>query len=109
MQIPVTSASDSTAAGRRPQLQLFTRARLLTMSAASGAGSAINVDAADSVAAAGERIVAIGSGAELRRRFPEAQVHDLQGRLVTPGLIDCHTHIVHGGDRSAEIDRKSVV
>jgi imidazolonepropionase len=106
MQIPVTSASDAAARGSRPQVQLFTRARLLTMSAAGGTGSAINVDASDCIAAAGERIVAIGSGAELRRRFPEAQVHDLQGRLVTPGLIDCHTHIVHGGERSAEMERR---
>src|SRR5579863_3016794 len=106
MQIPVTPASDSAASSGRPQLQLFTRVRLLTMSAASIPGSAIDVDASDSIAAAGERIVAIGSEAELRHRFPGAQVHDLQGRLVTPGLIDCHTHIVHGGERSAEMERR---
>src|SRR5579863_7609640 len=105
MQIPVTPASDSAASSGRPQVQLFTRARLLTMSAASSSGSAISVDASDSIAAAGGRIVAIGSEAELRRRFPEPQVHDLQGRLVTPGLIDCHTHVVHGGERSAEMER----
>ncbi len=29
-------------------------------------------------------------------------VHDCQGRLITPGLIDCHTHLVHGGNRANE-------
>lgn len=32
--------------------------------------------------------------------------HDCEGRLVTPALIDCHTHIVHGGDRAQEFEMR---
>jgi len=92
------------AAGSSPAT-LFTGGRLLPMSDGSDS-RADNDDSVDSIAAADGRIVAIGSEAELRRRFPDAQRLELQGRLVTPGLVDCHTHIVYGGDRSAEMGRR---
>ena len=45
------------------------------------------------------RIAWIGA----RRDAPEAaREHDCGGAWLTPGLIDCHTHIVHGGNRSDE-------
>src|SRR5450432_3603352 len=34
--------------------------------------------------------------------FPDAVVHDVQGRWITPGLIDCHPHLVFGGTRVKE-------
>jgi imidazolonepropionase len=33
-------------------------------------------------------------------------VYDAQGRLITPGLIDCHTHLVFGGNRAAEWEQR---
>jgi imidazolonepropionase len=52
------------------------------------------------------RIAWVGPRAELPG-LPESlarEVHDLAGRWLTPGLIDCHTHLVYGGDRAAEFE-----
>ena len=52
------------------------------------------------------RITATGSLHELQQQYPQADLIDAGGRLVTPGFIDCHTHIVHAGNRAAEIERR---
>lgn len=52
----------------------------------------------------GENILALIPEADLPSNLPAK--HDLQGRLVTPGLIDCHTHLVFGGDRAAEWEQR---
>ena len=33
-------------------------------------------------------------------------VHDARGALITPGLIDCHTHLVYGGNRAGEFEQR---
>ncbi|MBO0165705.1 amidohydrolase family protein, partial [Vibrio alginolyticus] len=35
-----------------------------------------------------------------------SQTIDLQGQLLTPGLIDCHTHLIYGGNRANEFEMR---
>lgn len=51
------------------------------------------------------RIVWVGARADLPDH-QATEVDGLDGRWVTPGLIDCHTHLVFGGDRSGEYERR---
>lgn len=55
-----------------------------------------------SVAVEGGRIAAVAPFAELERRFPGATIVDCGGRLLTPGLVDSHTHLVFGRPRYEE-------
>jgi imidazolonepropionase len=50
-------------------------------------------------------VVWIGPRADLPDH-EATETHALQGRWVTPGLIDCHTHLVFGGDRSGEFEQR---
>lgn len=53
------------------------------------------------------RIVHAGPEAELPLTLLEgAEVIDCEGRWITPGLIDCHTHLVHAGDRANEFEMR---
>ncbi len=41
-----------------------------------------------------------------RKEAPAAESVDCGGRLLTPGLIDCHTHLVYGGNRAQEFEQR---
>lgn len=61
------------------------------------------------IAIAGDRIVCVGTEADVRAEIGDAQVVetlDVGGRLVVPGLVDPHTHLVHGGTRENELALK---
>lgn len=45
-------------------------------------------------------------GAEVPAQYADLTVEDMAGRLITPGLIDCHTHLVHGGNRAREFEMR---
>ena len=86
---------------------LLTNATLACIDGSSGYGlrenAALLVD--------GERIAWIGSTRDCpvsstSNSASDVEVYDCAGKLVTPGLIDCHTHLVYGGDRADEFERR---
>ncbi|MGH6959117.1 MAG: imidazolonepropionase, partial [Dongiaceae bacterium] len=90
-----------------PWDSLWTNGRLATM-AAGGTAAANPYGAIEGAAIAVKdgRVAWIGLLADLPGEPARAarQLHNLGGRWVTPGLIDCHTHLVHGGDRAHEFE-----
>jgi imidazolonepropionase len=58
------------------------------------------------VAVRAGRIVAVGPAAEAGAAIPDAPIRDAGGRLVTPALVDCHTHLVFGGNRAREFEMR---
>lgn len=84
-------------------LRLFRNARLATLDPAR---PGLGIVEHGAIAAKEGRIVYAGSQAELPARLAarSAEVIDCEGRWVTPGLIDCHTHLVHAGDRAHEFE-----
>ena len=58
------------------------------------------------VAIRNERIVAVGSGEDLKGKFAADRTIDCRGRCLCPGFVDAHTHSVFGGDRAAEFEMR---
>lgn len=83
-------------------LTLYRNARLCTLDGAHGWGlideGALLVE--------GEKLRWVGSASELPSDVAAERTHDLGGALVTPGLVDCHTHLVYGGQRADEFEQR---
>jgi imidazolonepropionase len=83
-----------------PADHLWKNARLATMRADLGGLGVIE----DGIIAARDgRILYAGPASDAPSLNP-VTVTDCQGRWITPGLIDCHTHLVHAGDRAHEFE-----
>lgn len=80
-------------------VQVWTNCRIATM---QPGGAAYGLIEDGALAVEDGRIAWVGSGEKVP--FPTARAHDAGGALVTPGLIDCHTHLVYGGDRAREFE-----
>ena len=97
--------SESLPASPREWDQLWIDARLARMCANDGAAYGAIEDGALAVRAG--RIVWVGERGALPAEAPaDARVHSAGGRWITPGLIDCHTHLVHAGDRAREFEMR---
>lgn len=83
--------------------RIWRNARIATM--ATDAAGPVRLDRG-AVAAKDGRIAWVGAMDDLP---PGLEAHDtieMDGRWMTPGLIDCHTHLVHGGDRAREFEMR---
>ena len=58
--------------------------------------------AAGALLTRGPRIEWVGAERDLPGKYQPEETHDLGGDWVTPGLIDCHTHLVFAGTRAGE-------
>src|ERR1700759_3778977 len=101
------SAGDASLMVKQPESdmrcdRLWSDARLATM-AGPGTGAGLGIIERGVIAAQDGRIVYAGAAADAPA-FEAAETIACDGRWITPGLIDCHTHLVHGGDRAHEFE-----
>ncbi len=84
---------------------LWTNAKLATM---AETGAAYGLVESGAVGVKDGEIAWVGARAELPPGAEASSgiVLDCGGGLVTPGLIDCHTHLVYGGDRAREFEMR---
>jgi imidazolonepropionase len=90
---------------------IWHHARLATMSASRSIGgppvdNALGIVSKGTIAAKDGVIVYAGASDLAPTNLSAATTIDLAGRWVTPGLIDCHTHLVFAGDRSGEFEQR---
>jgi imidazolonepropionase len=79
--------------------RVFLNAKLATM---NGPSYGAIVDGA--LAVTGNRISWVGARADWRESAREQ--HDARGAWITPGLVDCHTHLVYAGNRAHEFEQR---
>ena len=85
------------------QGRVFRNAEIATLATPEGLGFVTN----GAIVAEHGEIVFVGPEADLpSSRIAGYPALDCGGRLITPGLIDCHTHLIHGGSRAWEFEQR---
>lgn len=86
-------------------VHVWTHAKVATMGADATQPYGVVEDAA--LAVQDGRIAWVGPRRQLPAPLRAGCVeHDAQGALITPGLVDCHTHLVYAGDRAGEFEAR---
>lgn len=81
--------------------RLWRNARLATLT-----GPGLGIVEHGTIATRDGAIVYVGNETAVRAGLTADQIIDCEGRLVTPGFVDCHTHLVHAGNRAAEFEQR---
>ncbi len=81
--------------------RIWTNARIATMAADK---PGLGIIAGGAIASTNGRITWVGAMAELPTDMSAVERIDCADRWITPGLIDCHTHLVYGGNRAHEFE-----
>lgn len=80
--------------------RVWTNARLATLASdRPGLG-----EVEDGLIACRDGLIVYAGPAAARPDIYADEITDCEGRWITPGLIDCHTHLIHGGDRAHEFE-----
>lgn len=86
-----------------PPERIWRNASLVSMAGDAGLG----IVPSATVVVRGERIAWAGPTFNAPKPLgSDSQIIDCEGRWITPGLIDCHTHLVHGGNRAREFQMR---
>lgn len=88
----------------RPKADLLIAGAAQVLTCVASSGDPLGSVSDGSIAVAGDRIIGVGPAEEVAERVDDASalVIDARGKVVAPGFIDCHTHLVFGGSRALE-------
>ncbi|NLD28298.1 MAG: imidazolonepropionase [Myxococcales bacterium] len=89
------------------ELLLKNVGRLVTMQEAKDREGVLGVICDAALLIKDGKISWLGKNSEEVKVGSSAQILDLRGRVVMPGLVDCHTHLVHSGSRQLEFNMRS--
>jgi imidazolonepropionase len=103
MTLPSTDASGRRVAGRSAYVLLHNTSEVVTP---DPEGRRIVRHRRGALVFQEGRVLEVGDAGELMRRHGEARPINAHGRLVTPGLVDAHTHMIFAGHRALEHERR---